>query len=402
MAQRWRAIHRRRCIARVRSVVQLTILNTFYWFRCAPKETQSRRGTTGVELDELLGKSHRRYNPLTRDWILVSPNRTQRPWQGRTEKRADATSPAYDPNCYLCPGNARAGGERNPKYSGTFVFDNDFASLQADLPNLTVDKGGKNLFLAVTESGRCRVVCFSPRHDVTLAQMETAEIGAVIEVWAREYVNLGDLSEINHVQIFENRGAMMGCSNSHPHGQIWATQTVPNEPRKEQESFADYLREHRSCLLCDYLSLELAAGDRVVCQNDFFLAVVPFWAIWPFETLLLSRGHISDITALGAAERIALADILKRLTTRYDNLFQTSFPYSMGFHQRPTDGGEHPEWHFHAHFFPPLLRSATVGKFMVGFELLALPQRDLTPELAAQRLRELPEQLYLIKNKLAT
>jgi UDPglucose--hexose-1-phosphate uridylyltransferase len=345
-----------------------------------------------VELEELLGKSHRRYNPLTRDWILVSPNRTQRPWRGQIEKLADSSSPAYDPNCYLCPGNARSGGQRNPQYSGTFVFDNDFASLQADLPNLTVDKGGKNLLLAMTESGRCRVICFSPRHNLTLAQMELGEINEVIEVWAREYVNLGDLSYINHVQIFENRSAMMGCSNSHPHGQIWATQTVPNEPRKEQESLADYLREHSSCLLCDYLSLELAAGDRVVCQNDFFLAVVPFWAIWPFETLLLSRRHVSDITALGAAERIALADILKRLTTRYDNLFQTSFPYSMGFHQRPTDGGEHPEWHFHAHFFPPLLRSANIRKFMVGFELLASPQRDLTPELAAEKLREAPEQ----------
>jgi len=339
--------------------------------------------------------SHRRYNPLTRDWILVSPNRTERPWQGQTEKRADASSPAYDPNCYLCPGNPRAGGVRNPAYSTTFVFDNDFAALQPDLPNLTVDDGSKNLLIARAESGVCRVVCFSPRHDLTLAQMASGEIGGVIDVWAEQYRSLGDLPYINHVQIFENRGAMMGCSNPHPHGQIWATQTIPNEPRREQESFEDYQREHRSCLLCDYFRLELASRERIVCQNELFLAVVPFWATWPFETLLLSKRHVADIEALDAGERAGLADMLKRLTTRYDNLFRTSFPYSMGFHQRPTDGKEHAEWHFHAHFFPPLLRSATIKKFMVGFEQLASPQRDLTPELAAERLREMPEQHYL-------
>ena len=351
---------------------------------------------TSVDQHQLLGKSHRRYNPLTRDWILVSPHRTERPWQGQTERCAAASSPVYEPNCYLCPGNSRVGGIRNPKYSATFVFANDFAALQPDLPNLNVDDGGKSLLIATAEGGMCRVICFSPRHDLTLAQMASAEIGAIISVWAEEYRSVGDLPYINHVQIFENRGAMMGCSNSHPHGEIWGTQTVPDEPHKEQESFEDYRREHRSCLLFDYYALELASGERIVCQNDTFLAVVPFWATWPFETLLLSNRHIADIAALDARERSALADILKRLTTRYDNLFQTSFPHSMGFHQRPTDGGEHSEWHFHGHFFPPLLRSAMVRKFMVGFELLASPQRDMTPELAAERLRELPEQHYLL------
>jgi len=345
-----------------------------------------------VELQKLQGKSHRRYNPLTRDWILVSPNRMERPWQGQTEKAADAFLPAYDPSCYLCPGNARAEGVRNPKYSTTFVFDNDFAALQPGAANLTVDDGGKNLLLAASESGVCRVVCFSPRHDLTLAQMTLDEIGRVVEVWAEQYRALGDLPHINHVQIFENRGAMMGCSNPHPHGQIWATQSIPNEPRKEQESLAEYRREHRNCLLCDYVELELAAGERVVCQNESFLVVVPFWATWPFETLVLSKRHVADIDALSARERAGLADMLRRLTTRYDNLFQTLFPYSMGFHQRPTDGKEHAEWHFHAHFFPPLLRSASIKKFMVGFELLASPQRDVTAEVAAEKLRRSPDE----------
>ena len=229
-----------------------------------------------------------------------------------------------------------------------------------------------------------------------MAQMPTVDIRGVIDVWAAHYRNLGGLPFINHVQIFENRGAMMGCSNPHPHGQIWATETVPNEPQKEQRSFADYWREHSSCLLCDYSVMELSLRERVVCENESFLAVVPFWATWPFESLLLSKRHVADIDALDSGERTGLADILKRLTTRYDNLFRTTFPYSMGFHQRPTDRAQHTEWHFHAHFFPPLLRSASIKKFMVGFELLASPQRDITPEIAAERLRALSEEHYLV------
>jgi UDPglucose--hexose-1-phosphate uridylyltransferase len=350
-----------------------------------------------VNLDTLKGKSHRRYNPLTRDWILVSPNRMERPWQGQTEKgdRSSALA-SYDSSCYLCPGNARAEGARNPQYSSTFVFDNDFAALQPDAGNLKVSDGGKKLLIAQAESGVCRVVCFSPQHNLTMAQMAVEEIRGVVVMWAEQYQELGGLSNIQYVQIFENRGAMMGCSNPHPHGQIWATQSVPNKPRKEQESLEEYWAKNHSCLLCDYVALELAEGERVVCQNESFVAVVPFWATWPFETLVLSRRHVGDIGVLDKAERGGLADILKRLTTRYDNLFHTAFPYSMGFHQRPTDGEDHAGWHFHAHFFPPLLRSATVKKFMVGFEMLGSPQRDMTPETAAERLRGMGEVHYLV------
>jgi UDPglucose--hexose-1-phosphate uridylyltransferase len=348
-----------------------------------------------MKIDELNGKSHRRYNPLTGDWVLVSPNRNERPWQGQTEKAGTAPALQYDPACYLCPGNERAGKTRNPRYEATFVFDNDFAALQSGLPAVTVNDG-KNLLLAASESGFCRVVCFSPRHDLTLAQMALHDIAGVVDVWVDQYRSLGALPEINYVEIFENRGAMMGCSNPHPHGQIWATQSIPNEPRKEQASLEDYRRENGSCVLCDYLKLELSSGERIVCQNEFFVSILPFWATWPFETLLLSRRHVGDIVALDAREREAMADILKRMTTRYDNLFHASFPYSMGFHQRPTDGTEHDECHFHAHFFPPLLRSATVKKFMVGFELLASPQRDMTPEAAAARLRDVSERHYLL------
>ena len=332
---------------------------------------------------------HRRYNPLSREWVLVSPHRTQRPWQGQVEQRAPEQRPAYDPACYLCPGNERAGGERNPAYESTFVFTNDYAALLPDTPAGELDRGG--LLKAVSERGTCRVVCFSPRHDLTLAEMAVADLAQVVDVWVAQYEELGALPQIGYVQIFENRGAMMGASNPHPHGQIWANEQIPTEPAKELRQQQSYTAARGGCLLCDYLALELRDGQRVVCQNDHFVALVPFWAVWPFETLVLPRAHCGAIGDLAPLARDGLADLLKQLTRRYDRLFQVSFPYSMGFHQRPTDGAAYPEWHLHAHFYPPLLRSATVRKFMVGYEMLGQPQRDITPESAAERLRSLIE-----------
>ena len=342
---------------------------------------------------DLKEQPHRRLNALTREWVLVSPHRTQRPWQGQVEKAAGEQQPAYDPQCYLCPGNTRAGGRVTPRYSETFVFDNDYPALLPDAPGGELDEGG--LLVARGERGICRVVCFSPRHDLTLSRMEVTDIRRVIDVWAKQYLELGGLAFINSVQIFENRGAMMGASNPHPHCQIWANESLPNEHVKELSSQGDYLRDHQASLLGDYLALELKSGERIIYQNAHFVAVVPFWAIWPFETLIISRRHVTDLDALGGEERDGLADILKQVTTRYDNLFQTSFPYTMGFHQKPTDGQKHEECHLHAHFYPPLLRSATVRKFMVGYEMLGGPQRDITAEQAAARLRELPAKHYL-------
>lgn len=340
-----------------------------------------------MKLGKIQEVPHRRFNPLLREWILVSPHRNERPWQGRVESREETKQPEYDPACYLCPGNQRAGQIRNPSYSSTFVFENDFAAMKMDVPALSFDAEEKGIVLAETEAGICRVVCFSPRHDLTIAGMTVEAIRGVVDVWAAQYLDLGAKPEINHVEIFENRGAMMGCSNPHPHGQIWANHTIPNVPLKEQASLQEYRRSHGGCMLCDYCALELEAGERVVCQNEYFIVVVPFWATWPFEVLLLSKQHVPDI-ALDEAERHSLAAIMKQLTLRYDALFHVSFPYTMGFHQQPTDGQPHPEWHLHAHYLPPLLRSATVRKFMVGYEMLASPQRDITPESAARRLRE--------------
>jgi UDPglucose--hexose-1-phosphate uridylyltransferase len=334
---------------------------------------------------------HRRLNALTREWILVSPHRTSRPWQGQVETAEVERQPRYDPKCYLCPGNSRAGGARNPDYEHTFVFENDFAALLPETPRDVLSYGDAGLMLAQGEKGICRVICFSPRHDLTLGKMSDEEIRLVVDVWVEQYLDLGGRPDISHVQVFENRGAMMGASNPHPHCQVWASSSLPNEPAKELASQTEYFTARNTCLLCDYLRLELGEKERLVCENASFVALVPFWAVWPFEVLILSRRHVTGMDQLSAREADALANILRRLAARYDALFRMTFPYSMGFHQRPTDGQPHTEWHFHAHFYPPLLRSATVRKFMVGFEMLGTPQRDITPESAAARLREIAE-----------
>jgi UDPglucose--hexose-1-phosphate uridylyltransferase len=331
---------------------------------------------------------HRRLNQLTGEWVLVSPHRSVRPWQGQMEEHAAAAPLAYDPSCYLCPGNRRADGIVNPSYENTFVFDNDFPALLAHGTRGSTD--GHALLQAQGESGLCRVICYSPRHDLTLGQMPVAAIRLVIDTWAAQTSSLGREAFVNAVTIFENRGAMMGASNAHPHGQIWTNDHLPNEMLRETNCQARHLDERGACLLCDYSALELDREERIVCANDEFVALVPFWAVWPFETIVIPRTHTDSLEGLDARGRDAFAQVLKELTRRYDALFGIVFPYTMGVHQRPTDGQAHPGWHMHAHFYPPLLRSATVRKFMVGYEMLAGPQRDITPEAAAARLREQP------------
>ncbi len=366
---------------------------------------------------------HRRRNRLTGEWVLVSPHRTSRPWQGQVEEVAAAKQAQYDPECYLCPGNSRAGGKVNPVYGNTFVFQNDFSALIAGTPEGEIKIGIQDspipLLEAQSEPGLCRVICFSPRHDLTLARMELDDIKTVVNVWSEQYLALSHTPWIEHVQIFENRGTMMGASNPHPHCQIWATRHIPVEPAKEQLQFHKYKEQTGGCLLCDYLKLETDAGSgsavsplnqniandawgnqRLISENSHFAALVPFWAEWPFETLIISKRHLGNISELNEDERAGLASILKQITTRYDNLFEVPFPYSMGFHQTPVRSQESGEidGHFHAHFYPPLLRSATVRKFMVGFEMLGTPQRDITPEAAAQRLREVSDIHYQDQN----
>jgi len=334
---------------------------------------------------------HRRYNPLTQEWVLVSPQRAQRPWLGQVEKSAQDALPPYDPECYLCPSNTRAGGKKNPAYAGTYVFDNDFPALLPETPATDAPVRKHDLLQAEAEAGICRVICFSPRHDLTLPQLPLAAVEEVIHTWVNQSRELEALDWIRYVQIFENKGAIMGCSNPHPHSQLWATHSIPNEPAKELFSQKEYFVLHQTGLLIDYLREEERTGERIVAANKDFTALVPFWAIWPFEMMVTGHRSAARLADLTLQEQSSLAAIFSDVTRRYDRIFGVSFPYSMGFHQAPADGDAHPEWVLHAHFYPPLLRSATVKKFMVGYEMLAMPQRDLTPEFAAGRLRELGE-----------
>lgn len=333
---------------------------------------------------------HRRYNPLTGEYVLVSPHRMKRPWQGQVEKVVEEKRPFHDPTCYLCPSNKRSSGEINPDYDSTYVFTNDFAALMPETPTAEATKNG----LLQTESvrGTCRVICFSPRHDLSLPEMAVSEIRQVVDVWAEQTAVLGQT--YRWVQIFENKGAVMGSSMPHPHGQIWALDALPNEPAKEDARQRAYWEENGRSLLVDYANLEIEKQERIVVENAHWLAVVPYWAVWPFEMLLLPRRHVLRLPDLNDSERTALADILKSLLIRYDNLFETSFPYSMGWHGAPFLDEDENHWQLHAHFYPPLLRSATVKKFMVGYEMMGEAQRDLTAEQAAARLRDLSDGHY--------
>jgi UDPglucose--hexose-1-phosphate uridylyltransferase len=345
----------------------------------------------------MLSNPHRRYNALTGEWVLVSPHRAKRPWLGQVEKLSPEQLPVYDPTCYLCPRNERAGGVFNPDYNSTFVFENDFAAL---LPAIDEEKTTPShpLLVSVPEQGHCLVVCFSPRHDLTLPELELPCIENVLSTWAKSSSDLANEDYIHYVQVFENKGAMMGCSNPHPHSQLWAQSHLPNEIIKEQATQTEYFNKNNGPLLIDYAQVEHKQKDRIIFSNDHFTALVPYWAVWPFEVLVTAHRPSASLEELSSVEVSALAEAFKQVTIRYDNLFEISFPYSMGFHQAPIDGHPHPEWVLHAHFYPPLLRSATVRKFMVGYEMLAMPQRDITPEVAAERLRSLSDVHYKHKN----
>lgn len=348
-----------------------------------------------MDVHEMATRPHRRLNLLSGEWVLVSPHRTMRPWSGLEEQPDTSKAPHYAADCYLCPGNRRADGSVNPAYETTFVFTNDFSALLPDDGLSSEHADCHELLVAEPEHGICRVICYSPRHDLTIARMEPRQVEKLISCWQQEYQDLGGRPEINHVQIFENRGLIMGCSNPHPHGQIWANATVPTLPAAETLQQQRYMDRTGKCLLCSYLENELRQQTRILFKNNSFVALVPFWAVWPYETMILPRRHASSISAMNDRERSDLATLMIRLGICYDNLFLTSFPYSMGIHQQPTDGNEHDCWHYHLHYFPPLLRSQSVRKHMVGYELMAMPQRDLTAEQAAATLRALPVTHYM-------
>lgn len=329
---------------------------------------------------------HKRKNLLTGEYILVSPHRSKRPWQGQVEDLAPDDRPQYDPKCYLCPGNSRADGTQNPNYTDSFVFVNDFSALLEDTSIEQFED--EELLIAESERGICKVISFSPRHDLTLPQMDLPAIQAVVNLWQREFKELAEKEWIKYIQIFENKGSIMGCSNPHPHGQIWAESSLPVEIEKEGKQQEIYFKKHGRTLLQDYVVLELKKEERIIIDNTHFVALVPFWAAWPYETMIISKRPVPSILEFTEEEKEDLARTLQELTIRYDNIFKTSFPYSAGMHQSPVNSGEHPEWHWHMHFYPPLLRSATVKKFMVGYEMLATPQRDITPEQAANTLKQ--------------
>lgn len=329
--------------------------------------------------------SHKRFNILTGEWVLVSPHRAKRPWQGQQEEVVIEKRASYDKDCYLCPGNTRVNGEINPDYKDVHVFTNDFAALQASSPKFSYEEG---LMRAESEKGICKVICFSPDHSKSLADMEVEAIQKVVAVWQQEYRILGKEDIVNYVQIFENKGAVMGCSNPHPHGQIWSQSSLPNEVQKKDFHQKKYYLEHNTSLLGDYLQQELQVKERILYQNDAFVVLTPFWAVWPFETMIIPKRMSKNICEISEEESFAFADAIAVLTKAYDRLFQCSFPYSSGIHQAPTNENENKYWHWHMSFYPPLLRSATVKKFMVGYEMFGSPQRDITAEKAAALLRE--------------
>ena len=335
---------------------------------------------------DLQDYSHKRYNILTGEWVLVSPHRAKRPWQGQNEAVSNEVRPAHDPSCYLCAGNTRINGEINPNYKDAFVFTNDFAALQTNSKNFQVADG---LLLAQSEQGICKVICFSPDHSKSLADMQASEIEKVVFAWQHEYKELSENELINYVQIFENKGAVMGCSNPHPHGQIWSQTSLPNEVDKKDKHQLAYYDKNKSSLLGDYLKQELSKNERIIFENDAFVVLVPFWAVWPFETMIVPKIQQSNILELKDNESLLFAEAISVLTKAYDKLFNTSFPYSSGIHQAPTNGKDNNHWHWHMSFYPPLLRSASVKKFMVGYEMFGSPQRDITAEIACNKLKEL-------------